>query len=221
MILGVYALIPFVAVALKKFDKKIFLFPFVLFFIYSVGFSTINNLMFAYMPDHMMELRFDLAFSGGVWGIYLVTGYFLKQGVMKKASNLLLLLGLTASLAAAFLYVLLPCSDKGVFFNSVIWYDNIFVFTSSVMLFELLSRLKNIGGMWYKPVRFIAKYAFPLYLTHNIAILSLAPFVDKINILFSVKILILFAAGVGIGLVVSWLLAKIPKIGTYITYVKD
>ncbi len=219
-ILGVYALIPLVAVALRKFGSKILVFPFILFFSYSFVYATVNSLLLVYRPDLMLESRFDLAFSGGVWGLYLVTGYLLKKGILKKTGNILLLTGFLASSLMAFMYMLIPSFD-GFINNSFIWYDNVFIYFSSLFCFELISRTENIGGKFYSAVRFVAKYAFPVFLTHIIFMLSLEPLLDPLGMPGSVKTLMLFISGFAGGLVLSKLLSMIPKAGSYITYVKE
>ena len=220
MILGVYILIPFVAIVLKKFNNKLFLFPFIIFYIYSFGNGTINGLLACSGSKYSMDNRFDLAFSGGIWGIYLVTGYFLKKGVLKKVSSLLLWTGLMASLIITFMYMLIP-SFAGAVNSTYIWYDNVFVFFSSVLSFELLSRINKLEGFGYRVIRSVAKYSFPIYLTHNLFIILLYPYIETLNMRNSVKTILLFAIGLMIGYGVSWAITKIPKAGKYLTYVKD
>lgn len=220
MILAVYILIPFVAMAINSVDKKILLFPFIIFFVYEFGRGTVNAFIEFIRPEYMMNTQFVSGFSGGVWGIYLVTGYLVKKGILKKISNIILILGFAASLVVLLVFMMTQ-TFFGTISNRYVWYDNIFVFTGSLMLFELLSRIAGLKGTGYKLVRFIAKYTFPIYLTHVMVMELLLPYLSGLQCAKSVKALLLTAAGLGIGLGVSKLLAMIPKAGRYITYVKE
>lgn len=82
MILGIYLLIPFAANSLQQHSLKIILFPTIFFAAYAFGypfFYVINN---AYHPEAPLELKMNLGFSGGIYGIYLVAGYLIKKEVL-------------------------------------------------------------------------------------------------------------------------------------------
>jgi len=220
MILGLYMFLPFIAMALRKLDKKVFVLPFVMFFLYTFVYDTVNSILTVFCPEYQMENVFGLAFSGGVWLLYLVTGYYLKQGILKGINTPFLAILFVVSLSLIYLFMLIP-SFEGFINRDYIWYDSVPVFLSSVLGFELLSRIKIPEGSFYSIIRFIAKYSFSIYLTHNLVIMALYPLIDGLNVYRSVKTIILLIAGFLIGLGISWLLARIPKAGRFITYVKE
>lgn len=220
MILAVYILIPFVAIAINSVDKKLLLFPFIIFFVYEFGRETLDSFIEFIKPEYMMNTQFVSGFSGGVWGIYVVTGYLLKKGILKKINNIILIMGLLVSLVVLFVFMMTQ-TFFGTISSLYVWYDNIFVFTGSLMLFELLSRIPDLKGTGYKLIRFVAKYTFPVFLTHSMIMILLLPVVNKIPADKAVKSWMLIAAGLGIGLGISKLLAMIPKAGRFITYVKE
>lgn len=220
MILGIYILIPFASIALKSVRPKLFLFPFIIYAVYEFGRNTINTFIEFIHPEYQMNTQFVLGFSGAVWGIYLVAGYFIKKGVLKKLSSLILGLAAFVSLIMLFMFMMIQ-TFYGAITDRYVWYDNIFVFVPAILIFELFTRLKVYEGIGYTVTRFIAKYAFPVFLTHNIILELILPYVTKIPCDKALLNLILCVAGLGLGLAVSWALSKIPKAGKYITYVKD
>lgn len=220
MILGIYILIPFASIALKSVRPKLFLFPFVIYAVYEFGRNTVNTFIEFIHPEYQMNTQFVLGFSGGVWGIYLVVGYFIKKGALKKLSSFILGIAAFTSLIMPFMFMMIQ-SFYGAITDRYVWYDNVFVFIPAVLFFEIFTRLKIYEGIGYSVTRFIAKYTFPVFLTHLIFMEVFKPYVMNIGCDKSVMTLILCLIGLGLGLLLSWLLARIPKAGKYITYVKD
>lgn len=163
MILGIYVFIPIIANAINKFPVKIlrrilvlpviylFLVPYLNYVFYLNGYRSLSSLV-------------DLSYSGGIYGTYIILGYFLFQRKIFGRSwkwlftILLVLLWIAAIVNQEIFY------QHGVEYKY--WYDSIYVFFMSVIIINLLSQIKTI------PLKdiflLIAKYSFGIYLIHNI-----------------------------------------------------
>ncbi len=90
-ILGLYILLPFVSLILKKYDNKLFLFPLFIYTFYSLGVNTLNTFYRVYHPELPISNQFSLGFSGAYYGLYVLYGYFINKGVFKKIHTLSIL----------------------------------------------------------------------------------------------------------------------------------
>lgn len=87
MIIGMYLSMPFVSAALERFDSTTiwhatiafsllaFLLPFITLVLDMHGIKNVN-------------IQYCLGFSGGVYGIYIILGYLVKQGQFKHYDNI-------------------------------------------------------------------------------------------------------------------------------------
>lgn len=132
MIIGMYLSMPFVSVALEKFDSNTiwrativfsllaFLLPFITLVLDMHGIQNVN-------------IQYCLGFSGGVYGIYIILGYLVKKGQFKHYNNVKL--GLIALIS--FMICLLfqyYAFTKG--YEFALWYEFPFILSGSFVLFE-------------------------------------------------------------------------------------
>lgn len=215
MLLGFYALIPIVAAGLSKLETRILLFPFLLFALYSFGvpfYSTIASVLGKYPPVN----QFSFGFSGGVYGLYLVSGYLLKKGFFNKIKTWLIV---SLMMCAFVIAVGLQYYAYGKGISAGIWYDSPLVFLCAAGAFELASRYRQkiIDNPF---VELVSRYAFAVFLLHMVVRTMTMPWILNLNIPAPIKLFLawdLFALG---GLLIAGLIARIPKIGKYILFVK-
>lgn len=208
MILGMYILIPFVASVVKNYDCRLFIFPVLFYTCYLFGSATLNTII-------RVSNQFSSGFSGDVYGIYIICGYFISKDLLKRINTFaLMLISIIGFIATVYLQLL--SYFKGTVYN--VWYDNLFLFITSFCLFELSSRIKTYRA--YNVIKEISHYSFPIYLTHNIVRSILG---DKIIALTPIKplqTLLLLICCFGYGLLLSFIISKIPKVGRYVLFMK-
>lgn len=214
MILGMYVLLPFAAKAIQSFESKYLYFPILLFCVYSFGFPTlkvINN----GLDGEALSLQMSLGFSGGAYGLYLMLGYFVKKGIFKKIHSLIL-----TAIAATFMVLTVALQlwsyDRGVAYN--VWYDCAFLMIGSLAFFELLSRIENVPV--YGLVKWLSNYAFAVYLIHNIFKTVFTKYILALGYPRPVKVVLLDILISVVSFACSWLIARIPRIGTFLIYAK-
>lgn len=214
MIIGMYLSMPFVSVALEKFDSNTiwrativfsllaFLLPFITLVLDMHGIQNVN-------------IQYCLGFSGGVYGIYIILGYLVKKGQFKHYNNVKL--GLIALIS--FMICLLfqyYAFTKG--YEFALWYEFPFILSGSFVLFELCSRIGKVRA--YPIVTFLSKYSFAVFLVHNLFRLPLLPIVVKLPYTEPVKAIILWILLIIFSYAAVVIIYRIPRFGKYILYMR-
>lgn len=214
MILGLYILIPFVAIVFKKVKISTLKFPLIIFAFFSFVFplvSTINNIL----GREPMALQFSLGFSGGAYGILLIIGFLVKKKVFHKIKTRYLIAGIIIGIVLSVILQVWSFHAGSIY---TIWYDNILNTLPAVCLFELMSRLKTVAC--YKTINFIARFSFAIYLIHYVIIKIFQNPVETLAISHSFKFICLFVISWVSSIIIAYLIYKIPKVGKYILYMK-
>lgn len=169
MIIGVYIFIPFVANALHSINYKIICFILVIICIYTFLIPTINPILTSILEVNITN-RLDFGFSGGTYGLYIICGYlFSKQFIRFKYSFIFSLIFLSCTVAIQFLYYYM-----GIYIN--IWYDNFFLFLTSIFLFDIISN--KVGKIYFaKQISYISRKSFSIYLSHCLILNSITSFI--------------------------------------------
>ncbi|WP_458403788.1 acyltransferase [Methanobrevibacter sp.] len=214
MIIGMYFLIPFVSTALKHYDLKIIIKPYY-FFSFLIFLCPFLIFILEILGVKDLSLTISLGFSGGMFGIYLISGYLSKKEYYKKFKSYFLVLGSIIPLIALVLIQLLAYKYN-IEFN--LWYDSIFLFLSSISLFELISRINNVR--YYKYIKFLSKYSFGVFLVHNLFRSPLLPYFRGLPFNYPLKLILLTLIVVIFSYALSFAISKIPKIGKYVLYLK-
>lgn len=226
MIIGVYLFVPFLAKLLREYDSiKYYAIPLVLVGIGSILVPTLNMFINEDLLSDMNRLSFkvDLAFGGGVYGLYFVLGYFIgRKGLLKKIRtrwliivSLLLLAGNTAW--QYYLY------SHGYYdLDDLLWYTSVAVFAAGLSLFEIIRRLKKCLENWnFSGVALMAKCSFGIYLLHKPIMILCERWIvpDNINLMFKIIMLfclsLLFSILILIPFVLKW-----RKAGRILFYIK-
>lgn len=216
VILGFYILIPFAANALSMIHINHLVFPLTITVILSFVLPTVtvmNNILHFMDP---FSVQLSSGFSGGNYGCYLVFGYLVKRGGFSRIKNRSLLF------SAMFFYCLTVGIQLFAYVNNYkynIFYANFFLLGTAVPLFELFSRIKK------KPlqnsVTKISAYSFGIYLTHNLYIkLGNMYLLPTIHFPRPVMVPVLCLIISVLSYLTAVLIAKIPKFGRYILYIR-
>ena len=214
MIIGVYLMLPFVSYLLKAFPSKLFIIPAAACFFYCFVFPNINIVT----PVYKNTLSLD--FTGNVFGLYIVCGYFMKKLIvylhtaLKGKKLKICIAGLFFMSALSFAVVVaftMICFSKGIAFD--LWYDFSLLFISTVCLFMgigliFIDRKVPLRRVWNK----ISISSMGIYFIHAILVSALS----KMNFLGgsplprSVKFLVYTVVCFALSFLISELLACIP-----------
>lgn len=205
MIIGMYILIPFVATALRNYDLKIITKPYY-FFLFLTFICPFLIFILGIFGFDGLSVTISLGFSGGMYGIYLVSGYLVKKDYFKRFKSYHLFLGFTVSFALLVLIQLLAYKYD---FKFDLWYDSIFLFLSGIALFELTSRIKNVR--FYEIIMFLSKYSFAVFLIHNLFRLPLIPYFTALPFNFPLKAFLLTLTVLVLSYLLAFVISKIPN----------
>lgn len=213
MILGLYLFIPFVAMVLQQVELKHICIIWSICVIYELGIPTLNIILNILQSENVYN-TLSLEFGGGVYGCYLLAGYLVKRGALKKVKTLfLLIISCLCFMSVCLLEIL--AYHRAFGYNA--WYDCIFLLILGMCLFELFSRVKFRTN---KLIQVGAKYSFGVYLTHNIVRSFVMQNIILDNISKVLVIAIYLVMVVVISYIITILISKIPKVGKYILYMK-
>ena len=213
MIIGVYLFIPIVSNIIKKLPiGVIFSFlglSFVMFFIL----PCVNYYFAAIGNELRINSVMDLSFSGGVYGLYLITGYLFYIFKSKlKALSFAFKLVLTSLAMLYFCFTVLFIYKSYFGYNPMhgLWYDFPTLPIMASVIFVLLYTIKiKPSNLFY----YISIFSFGIYLTHRviqILLMRLFPqFAVKPIIKFGALLLVSFA----LSYITVWIIHKVaPKI---------
>lgn len=212
-ILGLYVTLPFVSTVLKKHSDRVFIFPLAFSTLYIFGAPTLYVIVKCLFPQVSLQSQFSEGFSGGVYGLTILYGYFIKKGVFEKIRTPYIAVVSIISFAEVVLIQLLAY-QKGSSYT--VWYDNLFLLIASVGIFELCRRMKHIYG--YKVIKVISRYSFPIFLIHNVIRAMIRGQIALTSLRRTFQVLLIWAICFFASLLISWLISKIPRIGRYILY---
>jgi len=215
MLLGLYLLLPLAAMALRNVDVKVLKFPLAILFLYAFGvpfYSLLATLFGKAVPVN----QFSLGFSGGVYGMYLIGGYLVKKGLFAKVKRVTLWVLLIVSFALTVAFQLYAYG-KGM--AGGVWYDFPLLPVCVICVFELTSR--DRAKIAYNPfICALSRYAFAIFLIHIIVRTVMLPWLLEINIWRPLLMCFAWDAFTLLSLLLAMLVARIPKIGNYILYLK-
>ena len=214
MIIGMYLSMPFVASALKHFDKKTIFQALVVFSLLAFLMPFVSTLL-DMQGIQNVSIQYCLGFSGGVYGIYILLGYLVKKGMFKDISSakLWILAIVSFLICVVFQYYTFTRS-----YNFFLWYEFPFILLGSFALFELCSRKDTVR--FYSGVQVLSKYSFAVFLIHNLFRLPLLPLVVMIPVAEPVKAIILWILLIIFSFATAAIIYRIPKFGKYILYMR-
>ena len=219
-IIGLYLAIPFISAVLKRFSIKsmwIFMVIAVLFLFVVPAIDSTKRILGS---DHTFFTIIDLGFSGGIYGVYLVLGYFLKNGLLKKIPAPLLAFIGTIAFGGTCIYQMWSYNVNR---NYYVWYDFMGIVITATCIFEVLSRIDisekrkvvrafftkisvySLGIYFlHKPIMMILQRVFPLYGLHN-----------------PLRVMLLLSATFILSFIPVYFLCKIKPIGKLLFLAKE
>ena len=213
MILGMYITIPFVANALHTIELKTIAIPCTVLILCFFVIPT-ANILFQACDMTLGNTIVSAGFSGGVYGMYLVTGYLLKKKLLKQIQTRILVVCASLSFVCAIVMQVFSY-NRNVAYN--LWYNNLFLFMCGVSVFELMERIRHVHRG--KIIFAIAKYSFAIYLVHNPINMILTRCSSFVTVR-PVRVLLVWIATVFLSTLVTVIINRIPKVGKIILYMR-
>ena len=209
MILGVYIFLPFLMVIVKKISVSVMVFPFVLVGYVYFALPTINLFFSATGHSTLTSPTLDLGFSGGVYGLYILLGYWISEGGMRRIPSVLLALTSLGggALCVYFMYFL---ANAGTFYK--LEYNSLPLLMCCASIFALMLRMKIKAQLFLHVSKCISELSLAIFFLHNPIQYSiyLSGILMEVNRILAV--LIIFILSFGLSVLIAWLLGHIKLI---------
>ena len=222
MIIGIYIAIPFVAKIVKTFSFKSLSVIMIINFITCFLLPTFNSFFKIFEINENFRTILDLKFLGGVYGLYIILGYFITNNFKLKMKSVYIVLILIFNFSITLIMQLISFSNISKCMYCV-WYDNVFLLITTVCLFILFCRINDskINDKLKKYFYFISKISLSLFFIHYIVQSLLRIYVIKMQIIMPIKVILLFILVSLVSIGITFLLSKIKFVAKYILLIKN
>lgn len=218
MILGIYMILPFLSLIIKKFSKKILAIPIIIDFIIFFIIPTINVILSTFKMPTLGSI-FDASYLGGCFGIYFVFGYYIKEGILKNIrTKNIILVSLVSFICVCCILIFLYMNNN----LSDLWYNSPFIFLCTLFLFELFKRINTdkIGLKLMESIENISKLSLGIFFIHVIVEDILTKYIGKMNINRPIRTVILFTISFLLSYLITFVFSKIKLLKKYLIRVK-
>lgn len=210
MILSVYIFIPFLANVIKIFNQKILFIAVGGVFFYGFLANDLNIVTTLRWKESLNIV--EPKFLGGGYGVYLIIGYLVGQGIFDHIKKrYLIIIGLISYMCIIFMQ--LYCYSNEYEWN--VWYNSGFLLVCSLACFLLVKKW-NPGNL--KIITTIAKFAFGIYLVHNPIMMIAEKYMLTENLY--IRSISLFGVTFVCSFVLVYAFSRINRIGRYLFMIK-
>ena len=164
MIVGVYLFLPFLSIVVKHINFKAIFFPLIVFIVILFVLPTLNNILTLNNLPQIKNVIIDTNFSGGIYGIYIIIGYYLSKGLFKDISTKILVLLSFLSFGVCVMIQFL-LAEREIFYK--LEYNMLFLLVCCAALYSTVLRIPrkmipvpNILASW-------SKISFFVFFIHN------------------------------------------------------
>ena len=206
MIAGLYLAAPFVSIALRVVPPKLFLFVLAFIAFEQSVIPAAERFAGLFAPGVDWWFDLNLEFFGGLFGIYLMCGYFIHaKGLLERVPTSVLAAVSAVGLAGAVGFTILYASTG---YEYRLFYDEPFLMVGSVALFELIRRGHVFASE--KPfVRTVSLCSFGIFFVHILPVKVIAyPGSPVLDLPYIVAVLIVALVSFAISLLVVWAVSK-------------
>ena len=164
MILGVYIFLPFLMSIVKKLSISAMSLPLVLSVIVFFAMPTANLFLNAMGQQILPSLTLDLGFYGGIYGLYILLGYWISERILRRFPSLLLAL-LSFVMFALCVYSQFYLADIGTFYK--LEYNFLPLLVCCACLFEWMLRAPMKSQAFSRLCRRISELSLAVFFLHN------------------------------------------------------
>lgn len=220
MILCIYTTLPFAVIVKDKLSGSklslILFLPAIVLFLNDMVRPAVNVLLYTNGLDTLSsELREADLFS--YFYLYIIAGYLVGQGVLSR------LKGWCVGLLAAFTFVLC-CAFQFYAYSQpldyVVSYDFPLLPICAAFVFEIIRRTAHGFSRLEKPVTYLARISFGIYLLHMVVMTSLNTVMDYTGWNQAIKMLFMETVSVVGSIVIIAILSKIKLFRKYLFLIK-
>lgn len=187
MILGIYIAVPFLSVIVHKFSFKTIKIPIIIGMICSIVVPSISVIIGYKIPRSTV---IDISFLGGVYGVYLILGYYINNtNIMDKISKLKICIIVAIELGIL-VFTQIFLLNKNIKYN--LWYNFLPLMLLACTIFILLKKLDNVNEKIYNIFYKLAKQTLAIFFIHMLIKYIVQGYINELNIMNPIKTIIIF-----------------------------
>ena len=218
MILGMYFAIPFIAKIVKTFSLKTMKIPMMLVFITSILLPSINVFLRTFNLEEY-KVILDLSFLGGGYGLYMLLGYYINNGMLKKYNTKLIIVISIASFVVTCMFQYYTYNiGKG--YN--VWYSFITLFICAISIFELFTRIKKANNnIFIKFTKYISTISLGIFFVNEIFKKVSAKHIGIFYVNNALESIIIFVVTIVCSIIFIYLTSKVKFIKEKVYLIKE
>lgn len=221
MIISIYIGLPFISKIVKTFSYKtikyIIYANILCFFIL----PTINTFMQIEGIKENYDFLYNLSYFGGLYGTYILLGFYIYNSDLKKFSNKKLMIISLLSFAALIIFQIYSYNrGENNYYNT--WYNSPFLLICSLCNFKMITRikLKEINKKIKKTIEYISRASLAVFFIHIIVIDIMVKYIKNINLIMPIQVILLFVISFTLSLSIIKLLNKNKYISRFVLLIK-
>ena len=218
MIIGIYLVIPFLSKIIKSFSFKAILTLLITIFVTSFIIPFINIWLNINSLESIYSIV-DFNFFGGLYGVYIILGYYSYIKKVKIKNWIYILIGVVTFGFTVFIQLYSHTNGNNAYF---VWYDFPFLLISALCIFNFLISIKftHFNRVFDRVIIFVSKASLSFFFIHVIILNLFKDFFEKINIMMPIKVVLLFLITFSICFIISYIISRFRKISKYVILYK-
>jgi len=209
MIICAYMVIPVMAMSKDRLPPEAVLIPCGILFISDLVIPSLNNLRFLLGAEEPVDFALYERYLFSMYFLYIIAGYLISKGFLKKISTLLVVVLLVVSFTAMCFYQDFVWSlPEGYLLD----YNFPGYLLIGILVFELFRRAGE-GRYSSGVMTYLSKIAFGIFFTHILIMDSVEYFMGDVFTYRIGKTLALEAISLAGSIAVIWLISRSKKLG--------
>ena len=217
MIIGMYIVVPYLGILVKKLNIKEIKVPLILSIVLFMIIPTFNIVLKIFNKE--ITTTIDGSFLGGIYGIYIILGFYIYKGKFKNIKITYVYISTLILIIATVIFQFWLFSKNYLY---GLWYNNIFLAGASLCIFEFFCRLdiKNQKMKMFNFIERISKYSLGIFFVHIIIQNMLYKYITKIQLINPLKVMLIFLLEFSISFVIVYLGSKLKYTKKYLFLIK-
>ena len=219
MIIGIYLFLPLVSMAMQKLSLKSIKIPLIVVILASFILPNLQCFLQFFRYDALyIHSILDLSFGGGVYGVYIILGYYIfREKVYEKISLKWLILGCIVCFAGSCIFQIIGYIHNS---NDIVYYNFIGILLFGICIFTMILKLKDCAYVKIKNlITYLSRISLGLYFVHRPILFIFEKFV---SLPFSniVTVLIYYIFSILLSIAIIFVISKVKFLSEKLLLIK-
>ena len=219
MIIGIYLFLPLVSMAMQKLSLKSIKIPLIVVILASFILPNLQCFLqfFGYDALYIHSIL-DLSFGGGVYGVYIILGYYIfREKLYQKIALKWLILGCIVCFAGSCIFQIIGYIHNS---NDIVYYNFIGILLLGICIFTMILKLKDCAYVKIKNlITYLSRISLGLYFVHRPILFIFEKFV---SLPFSniVTVLIYYIFSILLSIAIIFVISKVKFLSEKLLLIK-